>query len=202
MENNNIHPVFDRMVRREERERRGKHRACVCWFTGLSGSGKSTIAIQVERRLFENGISVQMLDGDNVRSGLNKNLGFSSEDRRENIRRIAEVAKLFLDHGTVVLCSFVSPTEEIRSVAREIIGAEDFLEIFVDTPLEECERRDVKGLYQKARAGQIKHFTGIDAPYEAPKNPFLTIQTKHHTVSESVDAVLDTLLPRIKEERP
>ena len=186
------------MVSRAEREAQTRQRARVVWFTGLSGSGKSTIAVQVERRLFELGHRVQLLDGDNIRSGLNGNLGFSAEDRRENVRRIAEVAKLFVQNGTIALCSFVSPTKAIREVARGVIGTEDFKLIFVDTPLEECERRDVKGLYAKARRGDLPDFTGISAPYEAPKNPFLTIQTKDRDVGECTDAVLANLLPQFK----
>ena len=152
----NIHPIFDRLLNRSEREQRLQQRAKVCWFTGLSGSGKSTIAQGVERQLFAEGYFPQVLDGDNIRVGINNNLGFSLADRQENIRRIAEVAKLYLNSGVVVLCSFISPTQAIRNMAREIIGAEDFLEIFVDTPLEICEARDVKGLYAKARKGEIK----------------------------------------------
>ena len=196
--NDNVYPIFERMVGRAEREQQTGHRAAVVWFTGLSGSGKSTVAVQVERRLFERGYRVQLLDGDNIRSGLNQNLGFSPEDRRENTRRIAEVAKLFVQNGTIALCSFVSPTETIRSVARDVIGADDFHLIFVDTPLSVCEARDVKGLYAKARRGDIPNFTGISAPFEHPENSFLTIQTEGRTVSQSTDAVLASLLPQFK----
>lgn len=187
---NNIHPIFDRLVSRDEQERLLNQKGQVLWFTGLSGSGKSTIAEAVERDLFSNGYFVKVLDGDNIRTGINSNLGFSLEDRRENIRRIAEVAKLFVDSGVIVLCSFVSPTREIRRVAKSIIGESDFNEIFIDTPLAVCESRDVKGLYKKARAGEIKNFTGIDSPYEAPLEPALRVLTENRDVAECVSAVV------------
>ena len=190
---NNIHPIHDRLVLRTERETANGHRAGVVWLTGLSGSGKSTIAAAVERTLFSQGKFVVMLDGDNVRTGLCGDLGFSLEDRRENIRRIAEAAKLFVGAGALVLCSFVSPTREIRGMAREIIGEDDFLEVFVNTPLEVCEARDVKGLYAKARAGEIKGFTGIDSPYEAPEEPFLDLKTPELTVEEAAQLLIDAL---------
>ncbi len=182
--NNNIHPIFDRIVSRKEQERLLNQKGTVLWFTGLSGSGKSTIAEALERKLYNQGYFVKVLDGDNIRSGINKNLGFSLADRKENVRRIAEVAKLFLDSGTIVLCSFVSPTIEIRELAKEIIGTNDFKEIFVDTPLTICEKRDVKGLYKKARAGEIKGFTGIDSPFEAPINPALVLKTENITIAD------------------
>jgi adenylylsulfate kinase len=194
----NIHPIFDRLLSRSERESRLGQRAAVVWFTGLSGSGKSTIASSVERQLFERGLFPQVLDGDNIRSGINSNLGFSLADRRENIRRISEIAKLYVDSGIVVLSSFISPTREMRELAREVIGAEDFLEVFVDTPLEVCEARDVKGLYAKARRGEIKGFTGIDSPYEAPEQPFLHLRTANQTVEESVEHCMAALLPRLR----
>lgn len=198
----NIHPIFDRLLSRAEREARIGQRAAVLWFTGLSGSGKSTIASSVERRLFELGYFPQVLDGDNIRSGINSNLGFSLEDRRENIRRISEIAKLYVDSGVIVLSSFISPTREIRDLAREIIGPADFLEVFVDTPLDICEARDVKGLYAKARRGEIKGFTGIDSPYEAPEAPFLHLRTANQTVEQSVDACIAALLPRLRHPNP
>lgn len=197
MSNENIHPIFDRLVGREEREERLKQRARVLWLTGLSGSGKSTIAEALERELFAAGFFPQVLDGDNIRTGINNNLGFSLEDREENIRRIAEVANLYLNSGVIVLCSFISPTLAIRERAATIIGEEDFLEIFVDTPLTVCESRDVKGLYAKARRGEIKGFTGIDSPYEAPKNPFLTLSTENKTVAEVVRQAYTAILPAI-----
>lgn len=197
----NIHPVFERMLQRSEREQRLGQRAKVLWLTGLSGSGKSTIAIGLERALFAAGFFPQLLDGDNIRSGINNNLGFSLEDRAENIRRIAEVAKLYAHSGIVVLCSFISPTQEMRRLAASIIGA-DFLEIFVDTPLEICEARDVKGLYAKARRGEIQGFTGIDSPYEAPEDPFLRLTTANKSVEACVQqafAAVKTVIER--EER-
>ncbi len=195
---NNIHPIFDQLVSRKEREIRLGQNAKVFWMTGLSGSGKSTIATGLERTLFNRGFFVQVLDGDNVRSGLNKNLGFSLEDRQENIRRIAELAKLYLNSGVITICSFISPTIAIREFAKQIIGAENFVEVFIDTPLEICEARDVKGLYKKARSGKIKGFTGIDSPYEAPLNPELTIHTPNKTIEESVEEAVDLLLPKIQ----
>lgn len=193
----NIHPIFDSLLQRNDREIFLKQRAKVLWFTGLSGSGKSTIAQALERKLFEENFFAQVLDGDNVRSGINKNLGFSLEDREENIRRIAEVGKLYLNSGVITLCSFVSPTIVIRNKAAEIIGKENFLEIFVNTPIETCEKRDVKGLYKKARAGEIKGFTGIDSPYERPKNPTIEIFTDQLTIEESVLSIYNHILPII-----
>ena len=192
----NIHPIHDRMVQRAEREAANGHRAGVVWLTGLSGSGKSTIAAATERALFAAGHFVVLLDGDNVRTGLCGDLGFSLEDRRENIRRIAEAAKLFVAAGAQVLCSFVSPTTDIREMARSIIGAEDFVEVYVNTPLEVCEARDVKGLYAKARAGQIKGFTGIDSPYEPPTDPFLDLKTERSSVAESAATVTEAIRRR------
>ena len=190
----NIYPIYDRMLSREERERQLKQHGMMVWFTGLSGSGKSTVALGVERELAAKGLLCRILDGDNIRAGINSNLGFSEEDRRENIRRIAEVGKLFVQTGIVTLACFVSPTEEIRKMAREIIGVEDFFEIFVSTPLEECERRDVKGLYARARKGEVKDFTGISAPFEAPTNPTLDIDTSVLPLEESVHKVVDMIM--------
>lgn len=194
----NIHP-FNQLLPRESKEELLQQRGKVLWFTGLSGSGKSTIAKGLDEKLHAVGFFSVVLDGDNVRTGINNNLGFSDEDRKENIRRIAEVAKLFTSNGVVTICSFVSPTEEIRNLARTIIGKNDFLEIFVNTPIEECEKRDVKGLYAKARKGEIKDFTGINAPFEEPKNPDLEIQTKNKTVEGSVNEVLQFVLPLIRK---
>ncbi|MEL7533981.1 MAG: adenylyl-sulfate kinase [Bacteroidota bacterium] len=190
----NIHPIFDRILQRADKETRLKQRAKVVWMTGLSGSGKSTLAQAVEKVLHEQGYFTKLLDGDNVRTGLNNNLGFSPEDRTENIRRIAETAKLFMEGGVICLCSFVSPTVKIREMARQIIGSEDFIEVFVNAPLSVCEERDVKGLYKKARAGEIKQFTGIDAPFEAPPHP--TVEIKTHT--ESLEASRDKLFHALK----
>lgn len=198
MANNNIHPIFDRLLSRQEREQRLGQQAKVLWLTGLSGSGKSTIAENLERKLFEAGYFPQVLDGDNIRSGINKNLGFSVADRTENIRRIAEVARLYANSGVIVLASFISPTRQIRAMAKTIIGEDDFLEIYVNAPLAECERRDVKGLYQKARRGEIKGFTGIDSPYEAPESPFLEIRTDQLALEKSVDVLFEKVQPEIQ----
>lgn len=197
MAKNNIHPIFDRLLKREDREKRLQQRSKVVWMTGMSGSGKSTIAQAVERKLYNAGYMVQVLDGDNIRVGVNNNLGFSIEDRQENIRRIAEVAKLYLHTGIVTLNSFISPTKEIRQYAKDIVGKEDFIEVFVNTPLEVCEARDVKGLYKKARAGEIKGFTGIDSPYEAPENPDIEVETVNLTIDEAAQIVYDQIIPHI-----
>ncbi len=178
---------------RADKEQLLGQRGVMVWFTGLSGSGKSTVALSVERELHRRGILCRILDGDNIRAGINNNLGFSAEDRRENIRRIAEVGKLFVQTGIVTLACFVSPTEDIRSLARQIIGADDFLEVFVSTPIEECERRDVKGLYARARRGEVKDFTGVSAPFEAPSNPSLSIDTSRLSLEESTQRVVDLI---------
>ena len=190
---NNIYPIFDRMLARADKERLLGQRGVMLWFTGLSGSGKSTVAVALERELHRRGRLCRLLDGDNIRTGINAGLGFSDDDRRENIRRIAEVGKLFVDTGIITLAAFVSPTEELRTLARDIIGAADFKEIFVATPLEECERRDVKGLYARARRGEVKNFTGVSAPFEAPQNPALVLDTTDTPVEESVGKVLALL---------
>lgn len=198
MVENNIHPIFDRMQSRSDKERQLGQRGATIWFTGLSGSGKSTIAIALEERLSREGILCRILDGDNIRTGINRGLGFSEEDRRENIRRIAEVCKLFTDTGIVTLAAFVSPTNELRGLAREIIGDEDFVEIYVATPLEECERRDVKGLYAKARRGEIRDFTGITSPFEVPVKPTLTIDTTNRDIESCVDEVYNVIIEKIR----
>lgn len=197
---NNIYPVFDRIVQRERKEAVLKQRAKVLWFTGLSGSGKTTLSVALENRLFELGYLTQILDGDNIRSGINNNLTFTPEDRRENIRRISEVSKLFLNCGVITLCAFVSPTQRIRKIVKDIIGAENFFEIFVSTPLQVCEQRDTKGLYEKARKGLIKDFTGISAPFESPDDADLSIDTSKHSIQESVDLLLEKILPIIRVE--
>lgn len=181
----------DFSVGRKERKTIKGHDSFLLWFTGLSGSGKSTIANAVEKKLVEAGIHTYMLDGDNVRKGLNNNLGFSPEDRTENIRRIAEVAHLMVDAGLVVLAAFVSPYQMDRDNIKQTVGASNYIEVFVNTPIEECERRDVKGLYAKARAGEIKNFTGINAPYEAPQHPDVEIDTTKQSVEEAVAVVID-----------
>ena len=175
----------------------GQHGLMV-WFTGLSGSGKSTIAIALERELQKRGLLCRILDGDNIRSGINNNLGFSPEDRVENIRRIAEVGKLFVDTGIITIAAFISPNNQLREMASRIIGKDDFMEVYVSTPIEECERRDVKGLYAKARRGEIKEFTGISAPFEAPESPALSLDTSKLSLEESVNRLLELILPRVK----
>lgn len=189
----NIYPIFDRMLSRRDKEALLHQRGVMLWFTGLSGSGKSTVAIALERELHKRGLLCRILDGDNIRSGINANLGFSEEDRRENIRRVAEVAKLFVDTGIITIAAFVSPTEDLRQLAEYIIGKDDFKEIYISTPIEECERRDVKGLYARARRGEVKNFTGISAPFEAPKNPALSIDTSKMPLEESVNLLLKFL---------
>lgn len=189
----NIYPIFDRMMTREDKEQLLHQRGVMLWFTGLSGSGKSTVAIALERELHKRGLLCRILDGDNIRSGINANLGFSAEDRRENIRRVAEVAKLFVDTGIITIAAFVSPTGELRQLAQQIIGKDDFKEIYISTPIEECERRDVKGLYARARRGEVKNFTGISAPFEAPQHPALSLDTSKLPVEESVKLLLKFL---------
>ena len=196
--NKHIYPVFDKIVSRKEKEARLKQRSKVIWFTGLSGSGKTTLASALERNLFDKGYLTQILDGDNIRTGINNNLGFSHDDRKENIRRIAEIAKLYINSGVICLCAFVSPSKETRKTVRDIVGEEDFLEVFVSTPLEVCEKRDVKGLYKKAREGEIKNFTGISAPFEDPQNAILSIDTSDKTVEECVKILLDNLFSTIE----
>lgn len=176
-------------ITRELREQRLKQTAVTVWMTGLSGAGKSTIANEVEKRLFAEGKHTMLLDGDNVRMGLNKNLGFGEADRVENIRRVAEVSKLINDAGIIVLASFISPFHQDRRNAKEIIG-DRFIEVYVSTPLEECEKRDKKGLYKKAREGALSDFTGISSPYEIPQNPDIVVDTSLHSIEESVDLVL------------
>ena len=192
----NIYPIFARMMSRDDKEQLLKQRGMMLWFTGLSGSGKSTVAIALERELHSRGLLCRILDGDNIRSGINNNLGFSAEDRVENIRRIAEVGRLFVDTGIITIAAFISPNNQLREMAAEIIGKDDFVEVFVSTPLEECEKRDVKGLYAKARRGEIKNFTGISAPFEAPEHPDITLDTSKLPVEESVKILLDYVLPK------
>lgn len=190
---NNIYPIFDKMLGRSDKEKLLGQKGVMIWFTGLSGSGKSTIAMALERQLHSKGTLCRILDGDNIRSGINNNLGFSADDRKENIRRIAEVGKLFVDTGIVTIAAFISPTEELRNLASEIIGKEDFIEVYVSTPLEECEKRDVKGLYAKAREGRIKEFTGISAPFEVPKDADIVIDTSVVGIEESVNIIMNRL---------
>lgn len=195
---NNIYPIFDRMLNRKDKEELLKQRGIMIWFTGLSGSGKSTIAIALERELHKRGLLCRILDGDNIRSGINNNLGFNEADRVENIRRIAEVSKLFVDTGIITIAAFISPNNDIRKMAADIVGAESFVEVYVSTPLEECERRDVKGLYAKARKGEIQNFTGISAPFEAPEHPSLALDTSKLSLEESVNKLLDLILQKVQ----
>ena len=193
----NIYPIFDKMMSKQDKEELLKQHGVMLWFTGLSGSGKSTVAIALERELHQRGLLCRILDGDNIRSGINNNLGFSPEDRVENIRRIAEVGKLFVDTGIITIAAFISPNNQLRNMASEIIGKENFVEVYISTPLEECERRDVKGLYAKARRGEIKEFTGISAPFEAPENPDIELDTSKLSLKESVDILLEAILPKV-----
>lgn len=189
----NIYPIFDRMLSRADKEELLHQKGVMLWFTGLSGSGKSTVAIALERELQKRGLLCRILDGDNIRTGINANLGFSADDRRENIRRVAEVSKLFVDTGIITIAAFVSPTNDLRQLAADIIGKDDFKEIYISTPLEECERRDVKGLYARARRGEVKNFTGISAPFEAPEHPALSLDTSKLSLEESVKRILQLL---------
>ena len=193
----NIFPHFDQMISREFRETKLGQRSKVIWLTGLSGSGKSTIGLALEKRLFQENFIAQLLDGDNIRSGINKNLGFSEEDRKENIRRIAEIAKLYLSSGIITINSFISPTAETRNIAKEIVGDGDFLEIYINAPMATCESRDVKGLYKKARAGEIQGFTGVNQAYEEPENPALELRTDLLGVDEAVDTLFTFLKKHI-----
>lgn len=192
---NNLYPI-QTQVSKEQREALLKQRAKLIWFTGLSGSGKSTLAVQLEGQLHKKGYKSYLLDGDNIRTGLNKDLSFHEEGRVENIRRIGEVSKLMLDAGTIVLSAFISPFNNDREQVKKIVGAENYIEVFVDTPLEICEQRDVKGLYKRARAGEVKNFTGIDSPYERPVNPDIVV-THRTSVNESVEALLKLIEPKI-----
>jgi adenylyl-sulfate kinase len=169
----------------------------VIWFTGLSGSGKSTLATRLEVQLFKKNFKTYLLDGDNVRTGLNKDLDFSDYARKENIRRIGEVSKLFLDSGLIVLSAFISPFEEDRNLVRQIVGSANFIEVFVDCPLDVCETRDIKGLYKRARAGEVKNFTGISSPYERPLNPDITVSTHLQSIEESLNLLLHSIIPRV-----
>lgn len=197
MEENVVPQVFS--ILKQQRSELNNHRPLLVWFTGLSGSGKSTIASALEKALYAEEIHTYLLDGDNLRSGLNSDLSFSPEDRRENIRRIAEVANLMMDAGLVVLASFISPYREDRENVKRIVGYENFVEVFINTPVEECEKRDVKGLYAKARAGEIKNFTGVNAPYEIPMAPDIEIDTTRISVDEAVSKVLKEIGKRIRK---
>ncbi|MBF0720026.1 adenylyl-sulfate kinase [Mammaliicoccus sciuri] len=180
----------DSEVTKAQRQERNGHKSVVIWFTGLSGSGKSTISVALEKALFEQNITSYRLDGDNIRHGLNQNLGFSPEDRKENIRRIGEVGKLMVDAGVVTMTAFISPYEEDRNTVRDILEDGEFIEVYTKCSLDECESRDPKGLYKKARSGEIKEFTGINAPYEEPSNPEIIIDTENESVEESVEKIV------------
>ena len=193
----NLYPVFEQMIPRADRERRFGQRGCVVWLYGLSGSGKSTIANTLEHALFEDGYVTQLLDGDNIRTGLNRDLGFSEADRTENIRRIAEVAKLFAQSGIIVFASFITPLVSMREQAIKIIGKDDFMETYVHCSYEQCAERDPKGLYAKVAAGEVASFTGKDAEFQLPEKPDLWLDTEHQTVEQSVKTLHDAVLKRI-----
>ncbi|MBE0637951.1 MAG: adenylyl-sulfate kinase [Bacteroidales bacterium] len=197
MEQHNIYPVFDQILTREDKERLLRQRSKVIWFTGLSGSGKTTLGRELELRLNRNGYLTQVLDGDNIRSGINNNLSFTNEDRKENIRRIAEVTKLLINSGVITINAFISPTDEIRQMAMDIIGSDNFIEVYVSTPFEVCEQRDTKGLYKKAREGTITNFTGLDSPFEPPKNADVEVDTSILSISSCIDKILNIVLPKI-----
>ena len=189
MATENIHPIFDTVLQQSDKEQLLKQKGIVLWMVGLSGSGKSTLARAVEKHLHAAGHLTVLLDGDNLRTGVNKNLAFTEEDRKENVRRSAEVSKLFMNNGTVTICSLISPTEEIRQQARDIIG-EGYVEVFINCPLEVCEERDVKGIYALARAGKIKNFTGIDSPFDAPTNPDIEVKTNIDSLDDCLEQIL------------
>lgn len=193
----NLHPIFEKLASRVDKEKLLHQHGLMVWFTGLSGSGKSTLAIALEKALQQRGFLCRVLDGDNIRLGINRNLEFSAADRRENIRRIAEVGKLFVETGVVTIAAFISPTNELREMAADIIGRKDFYEIYVSTSLSVCEQRDVNGLYAKARRGEIKNFTGISAPFEQPEHASLEMDTSGKNVDECVGEILSHVLPII-----
>jgi len=195
----NLHPITDRLLKREDREKLTKQRAKVVWLCGLSGSGKSTLAVDLEKRLIGMGKLAYVLDGDNIRGGLNKGLGFSDEDRKENIRRIAEVSKLFVDAGVVTINSFITPSKELRDLARDTIGKADLLEVYVKASFETCRKRDVKGLYAKADQGLVPSFTGKDSGFEEPRDSDLVIDTESQEVEESSQTLFDYVFSRVHE---
>ncbi len=201
MDNKEIYPVFDKMLSRSDKEELLGQKAVMIWFTGLSGSGKSTLSIALERELFARGYICRLLDGDNIRSGINKNLTFSPADRIENIRRIAEVSKLFVESGIVTMGAFISPTNDVRDLAKSIIGEENFIEVYVSTPISVCEDRDIKGLYKKAHSGELKEFTGVSSPFDEPMNPDISLDTSKREVAESVELLLQLVIPRIEKKR-
>lgn len=194
---NHIYPIQTKVSKEQREALLGQH-ATLIWFTGLSGSGKSTLAIQLEANLHQLGFKTYLLDGDNIRAGINKDLSFTDEGRVENIRRIGEVSKLLLDAGVIVLSAFISPFKADREQVKRIVGEENYVEVFVDTPLEVCEQRDVKGLYKKARAGEVKNFTGIDSPYEVPTHADVTIRTAELSINDSIQQLINAVLPKVK----
>jgi adenylylsulfate kinase len=194
----NIFPVHDEILGRRDKEELLQQKGKVIWLTGLSGAGKTTVAKLLEEELFSRGYLTQVLDGDNIRSGINSNLGFSDADRYENIRRISEVSRLFVNCGVIAINCFISPTEEIRDMARKLIGKDDFIEIYINAPLEVCEQRDTKGLYARARRGEIKDFTGITSPFETPENIDIEVRTDLLSVEESVKNILEVVLPMVE----
>lgn len=198
MSEKDIFPVFHKLLGRSDKEALLKQKGIVIWMTGLSASGKTTLAIGLERALNEKGLLCYVLDGDNIRSGINNNLRFSEEDRKENIRRVAEVSKLFVQCGIITINCFVSPTNELRNLAKSIIGEDDFKLVYVNTPIEICEQRDSKGLYAKARKGEIKDFTGVNAPFDEPTSPDLEIKTTQHSFEENLKTLVDFVLPKVK----
>ena len=194
----NLYSTKDSLLSRKDKEKLLNQKGICVWLTGLSGSGKTTIANFVSRQLHNGGVYTQVLDGDNIRLGINKNLSFSDLDRKENIRRIAEVAKLFVEAGVVTFCCFVSPTREMRKLAKNVIGENDFFEVFISTNLETCETRDVKGLYKKARRGEIKDFTGVSSPFESPENPDLVLNTEDKSINEIGNTLINVLNNKLK----
>jgi len=197
---NNIFPIFDSILSLHEKEKQLQQKSLVVWIVGLSGSGKSTLARGLENSLHQNGYITQILDGDNLRSGLNNNLNFSDEDRIENIRRAAEVSKLFANCGIITICSLISPTVEIRKMAKKIIGDDKYFEVYVNCPIEVCESRDVKGLYKRARRGEIKNFTGIDSPFDAPKNPDLEVRTDVNSIEYCHNQLVENIIQKVQFE--
>ena len=198
IDSNNIFPVFNSIISKKDKEKKLNQKAKVIWLTGLSGSGKTTIALELEKKIFKMGYFVQVLDGDNIRVGISNNLSFSDNDRLENIRRISEISKLFIDCGIITINCFVSPTKSIRNKAKEIIGDKNFIGVYINANLETCEERDTKGLYKKARMGEIDNFTGISSVFETPDPSFININTNKTNINKSVDYLLEAILPKIQ----